>query len=366
MTTEITKKTSDSKAARQFRAVTQQKRNIKLISHGDRQCLDWLAQYAGVSSEFLRINQPPDDTLSAFILDKIEFGDKVMLVGPTGEMLKETISKCGGVTIEFYEEEPFLPDMAGIMNNLKDKIKIIYLGNPNIYTGTVYSVREIEDILNLIAPAFLILDETCFEYSDISAADLIGKYENLSILRSLPGSEDIYESPEKYIISMPTNPQDIGQYNRQNQMISACSMTAPTQFRHLYRNKINIRRMKQEMLALALRIRSRGLEYRLTPQGSLLVRVAEIPEVCACLRAAGVPTIDISDIPNLDGYVLLIPKLHLDSSVIIEQLDTISGILNRSKSRHSMTIHRGSETDYKAGENNRDIFADRTVTQAKN
>ena len=363
MNTIIKRNSSGLKTVKQFRTDIQQKQNIKIISHGERRSIDWLAHYTGVSPEFLRINQLADDTLSAFILDKIEVDDKVMLVGPTGEILKETISKCGGITIEFYEEDPFLPDMDGIFSNFKDRIKIVYLGNPNIYTGTTYSIKEIEDILNQITPVFLVLDETYFEYSDISAVDLIGKYENLAIVRALPGNDYIYDSPEKYIISMPTNPHDIGQYIQQNQVISTRNMTAPMQLKHLYQYRINIKRLKQEMLALSLRIRSRGLECHLTPQGSLLLRLADIPNICAGLSATGISAIDISDIPNLDGYILLIPKPHLDIGVIIEQLDIISEILHQSGSRRSMTIHKGSEPLYKPGESNNDIFADRTVTR---
>ena len=83
-------------------------------------------------------------------------------------------------------------DLDGIVNNVTEKTKIIYLANPNNPTGTIFTKKKFKDFINKIPEHILvILDEAYTIYSQSNPDYPNGfeyEFENLIVLRTLSKS----------------------------------------------------------------------------------------------------------------------------------------------------------------------------------
>ncbi len=83
-------------------------------------------------------------------------------------------------------------DLNGILNNVTEKTKIIYLANPNNPTGTIFTKKEFKYFINKIPKNILvILDEAYTIYSQSNPDYPNGfeyEFENLIVLRTLSKS----------------------------------------------------------------------------------------------------------------------------------------------------------------------------------
>jgi histidinol-phosphate aminotransferase len=70
---------------------------------------------------------------------------------------------------------------------IKDNVKIFFLANPNSPSGTVISVKDIEDIVKDFNGIFVI-DEAYVDFAEQSCLDLVKKYNNVIVLRTVSKS----------------------------------------------------------------------------------------------------------------------------------------------------------------------------------
>ncbi len=80
-------------------------------------------------------------------------------------------------------------DLAAIAHAVKQRTKVIYLGNPNNPTGTMFTAAELDRFLEALAPRILVvLDEAYYEYvqrPDFShSLDCVRAGKNILVLRT--------------------------------------------------------------------------------------------------------------------------------------------------------------------------------------
>jgi len=281
----------------------------------------------------------PNRTINDFLKSIVGPGDEVLTVGPTGENIFRAITLNDASYYEFYERPLFLPDSQGLIARVTKRTKAIILGNPNRFNGIVYSQKEIENILNISSDVMVILDESTFEMSRITAFELINKYDNLALIRSfeiginnriefLIGNSSVISKAEIVIF-------DRSFTNSRLANILFKLKTGSDRLAHLKDGR-------QEMLYLSLRLRMFGLNCFLTPDYSLVVNTVMSEELMLQLNKAGVRALGLARFPGLNGYILIPYNIEIDAISIIDIIENSvnAKIENKPENKRLAILHQ--------------------------
>ena len=141
---------------------------------------------------------PPEQViLGAGSTDLIELAAKTFLCGSADEaitsesafyMYRLAIEDMGAALVQTpMRDQTF--DLSAIAHAVTARTKLVYLGNPNNPTGTIFTAEELDRFLDAIPPRVLVvLDEAYFDYvqrPDYShSIDSVRAGKNLLVLRT--------------------------------------------------------------------------------------------------------------------------------------------------------------------------------------
>lgn len=115
--------------------------------------------------------------------------DESIMADITFPRYKSNTLLMGAIPIEVQLKEHKL-DLEEMVNKISEKTKIIWFCNPNNPTGTIFTKKEFNDILNKIPKhVLIIMDEAYIEFIDKEvelpdSIELIKTHENMIILRT--------------------------------------------------------------------------------------------------------------------------------------------------------------------------------------
>ena len=138
-----------------------------------------LARYTGFPEDMLVIGAGMDgvmDTLTRLFLDP---GDRTFIPTPTFSYYEILTVLCGARPIF----SPRGPDFS-IQETITDGTKMAFLCSPNNPTGNAIGKDELCNILET-TEAIVFLDEAYVEFAEESLAELVNRYENLIVGRTL-------------------------------------------------------------------------------------------------------------------------------------------------------------------------------------
>ncbi len=296
-----------------------------------------------IDSELIGFYPEPDQTLKSFLKSFIGPGDEALTVGPTNDNIYRVITSCDASYFEFYEKPLFLPDPLGFVGKVTSRTKLIVLGNPNRFTGVVYSQKEIENILNISGDTIVVLDESTFESSRITAFDLLNKYDNLVLLRSFENSKNNHI---EYIISNPTIIKNIDncifEQTKNNSVLTNILYNLKNPGNRMGR----LKDARQEMLYLSIRLRMFGLGCFLNPDYSLVINTVESEESLFLLNETGIKAKDLACFPGLGGNILVPFQLDVNAMSIVDIFENKTIVKNDKRPKQNrLKIYRPSEAD---------------------
>ena len=171
-----------------------------------------IAQYAGVKAGQVMITNGGDQGIDIICRAHLNEGDKVIIPFPEFAMHYQSARVQGAEILEpRYKEEGRLP-LDEILELMEDEgVKLIIFSNPNNPTGISTPIEDMERILVKAKERDIALlpDEAYFEFSKITAKDLIEKYDNLYIIRTFAKSFGLVATRAGYVISQEDNIQEL-------------------------------------------------------------------------------------------------------------------------------------------------------------
>ncbi|WP_326911251.1 histidinol-phosphate transaminase [Sedimentibacter sp. MB31-C6] len=142
--------------------------------------------YYGCKAENILVGNGSSELINMVINAYCEKNDKVMSFVPSFSMYQTYCDLCGADYVGIKAEYDFTQNIDKLINTAnKIKPKIVILCNPNNPTGYVTPKKEIVKLLNNVKNSIIILDEAYADFSEITVIDLIKKYENLIVMRTL-------------------------------------------------------------------------------------------------------------------------------------------------------------------------------------
>lgn len=142
-----------------------------------------LAIYAGCSADRIVVGSGSDELIDLILLTLIDPGDEAIIPTPTFGVYRARTELLGGRVIEVPRtEETFDLDVDGIIDQITERTKAVFVTSPNNPTGNIASNQEIVRLLE--TGVLVILDEAYYEFAGKTSLPLIREFDNLVILRT--------------------------------------------------------------------------------------------------------------------------------------------------------------------------------------
>ena len=175
--------------------------------------LDALAKYAGQkNSSFIELF-PSSDVAHEFIIDTfVDKDENIGIIAPTYDNFRARANGVGVQTLFFHLDENFDLDFKALNAFIIDeKIKLLYLCNPNNPTGKVYEIHKIYELIKNNPQCLFLIDEAYYEFCGKTMATFTEELKNLIITRTFSKAFALASFRVGYIISHYENIQYLNQ-----------------------------------------------------------------------------------------------------------------------------------------------------------
>lgn len=317
-----------------------------------------LARYSGCSEDYLQLCAGFDRAVDSIARAFCTPGDNIIICGPVDNDMGSRLARFGLKTAVHQSQTPFNTDVDGILENITEKTRLIYLEQPNSITGTVYSRFEIETLLNRSRNIFLILNESFYEYFGADAAGLTAGYDNLIILRSIKPAFESNHQTLFYIMAGNRVMSRLERYSQDDSPASMRSMSVTKILENMGEEYFRSTDAGDSMIYLSVKLRTLGITCRLTPADFILIRSVNPDEVVAALQNAGLRARSLSHLPQLENYLQLIVDDEASAHLTVEVLENMPGQFfgERRTVRSRLTLRRPAEMEKETLELNKDNF----------
>lgn len=140
----------------------------------------------------------------------IKEGDKVVIQSPSYDNFRLTAESCGAKVFFSEIDQDFTFNSKKFENDLEVvKPRFVYICSPNNPLGYTHSMEYIEKLLINYPSIMFLIDEAYAEFSKKSVKDLVLKYENILITRTMSKAFALANFRFGYLISSEKNIQDV-------------------------------------------------------------------------------------------------------------------------------------------------------------
>jgi len=144
-----------------------------------------LAAFFEVSPDELLLTNGTDEAIQVLINTYIDDGGEVTILRPSYAMYR-FYAEVAGANIKEIDYTPgtLAFPLTRLLESITPSTRAILISNPNNPTGTAIDIPAIEQILDCVPQAAVLIDEAYFEFCGITALPLIRNYPNLFISRT--------------------------------------------------------------------------------------------------------------------------------------------------------------------------------------
>lgn len=145
-----------------------------------------MSQYYGCKSENIMVGNGSSELINTVINAYCDKNDKVMGFVPSFSMYQTYCDLCGAAYAGIEAESDFSQNIDKLISAAKEQNpKIVILCTPNNPTGYVTSREDIVKLVDSVNNSLIIIDEAYADFSETTVINLINKYENLIVMRTL-------------------------------------------------------------------------------------------------------------------------------------------------------------------------------------
>ncbi|MEA4957012.1 Histidinol-phosphate aminotransferase [bioreactor metagenome] len=148
-----------------------------------------IADYSGVdSSEVIIGGDGADEIIDILAKTFIEEDDEFIVPLPSYMYYEFLFKPYGAIPVYGrWNLDDNTLDIESILSKINENTKMIFLCSPNNPTGALVSREDIIKILKVTEEKeiVLVIDEAYFEYSEVNNVDIINKYSNVFIMRTM-------------------------------------------------------------------------------------------------------------------------------------------------------------------------------------
>jgi len=160
--------------------------------------------------------------------------------------------------------------------------KVIFLCSPNNPTGEVLELEFIEEVLN-VSNYMVIVDEAYIEFSTKTNINLLDKYENLIIMRTLSKAYGLASLRVGYGLTNEKNINFLNEY-RMPYNISGISQLIATETLKIIDTKKYVKNILNEKERIIEELKNINIEYLNSESNFILIKIINNNEVLKALK----------------------------------------------------------------------------------
>lgn len=168
-----------------------------------------LADSLGLPTDQLLLTNGSDHGIEVVFRACAEPGEEALIPVPTFHMLVHTAELSGLRIKRLAHTESLQFPEEDLKEQLSSNTNMVVLCNPNSPIGCSVGRGVIRDICEAAPQAAVLVDECYFEYSGLTASDLIPEIPNLFITRSFSKTWGLASLRLGYVISHPDNIREL-------------------------------------------------------------------------------------------------------------------------------------------------------------
>jgi histidinol-phosphate aminotransferase len=142
-----------------------------------------IVEYLRLPQGCVAVGNSSDEVMDRITRLFLERGDQAVTFAPTFSVFRYCVKYQGAEYVAVPLRKGFKLDVGAMRDAFTPKTKLLYLCSPNNPTGNQFGLDEVEALVEEFA-GIVMVDEAYGEYADYSVVPLIGKYENLVVLRT--------------------------------------------------------------------------------------------------------------------------------------------------------------------------------------
>ncbi|MEZ5461981.1 histidinol-phosphate transaminase [Dokdonella sp.] len=292
-----------------------------------RDLLARLAELYSVDESRILMGRGSDEAIDLLIRAFRRPGmDAIAIAPPTFGMYSVCAAIQGAKCIQVPLDRRFELDVDVLLEKLPASLKVVFLCSPNNPTGGLISHASIGRIATALHErALVIVDEAYIEFANApSATVLLGRHENLGILRTLSKAWGLAGArvgcllADSEVISLLR--RIMPPYPLPTPSIVAALAALNAEGLELTRQRIGLVVSERERLAAAL-VRLPSVVEVLPSQANFLcVRFDDAARVQRSLQRDGVIVRDVGRHPRLEGYLRITVGSREENSRLLEAL----------------------------------------------
>lgn len=152
----------------------------------NEELLALLSKYVEVPTDNLQYFASSDSLHEYICKVFISVGDPVMILGPSYDNFRLTCQANGADVYFSVLDDNFTFNPARFEDDIRThEPAMVYICNPNNPTGTIHSCQYIEHLLNEFKDTLFLIDEAYYEFTGVTCKDLVMKYDNILISRTM-------------------------------------------------------------------------------------------------------------------------------------------------------------------------------------
>lgn len=193
----------------------------------NEQLLELLSDYVELPIENIQYFGSSDALHEYISKVFISVGDPVMILGPSYDNFRLTCQANGAeVYFSNYSDSfEFIAEKFESDIQLKEPA-VVYICNPNNPTGNLHSIIYIEYLLNEFPDTLFLIDEAYFEFSGSSVKNLVLKYDNILISRTMSKAFGIANFRVGYLLASKDNIQFINKIRNPKNLSTIAQVAA--------------------------------------------------------------------------------------------------------------------------------------------
>lgn len=288
-----------------------------------------LADYIGneITWDMVLTGDGSDELIGIVISSIVKKGGRVLLPVPGFSMYSIYSLINEADIVEFKRGEDFKLDADELIKTAnKENVSLVMLVNPNNPTGTLTPKEDLVKLAKNLNCALLI-DEAYYEFSKQTAVDLVNRFDNVIILRTLSKAWGLaglrlgYLISNKYMVNELLKVKPPFNVNTLTQQIS-CDML---DYKNIMESRVNFILTERERLYDELK-KIEGFKLFETHANFIFVKVPDADYLTKKLREMGIAIRNFNQNPETSNCVRITVGTVQENNRLIEQIKKIAGV----------------------------------------
>jgi len=286
---------------------------------------DYLSNYTQIDKDQIILTNGADEALDIIAKVFIDNDTHVLISAPTYSMYRICIEILNGKAIPILRNEDFSDNEEGIIKAFSKKTRAVFLCSPNNPTGNTSKRETIVRLLKeLDCP--IVIDESYFEFSKKTVADLIDKNPNLIIIRTFSKAFGLAGARIGYILTSKELCSLLNKVRPPNSVSVISLELAKLALKNFHIIEKNIKKIIEERERVIKELNRTGKVYAYPSEANfVLVKFlnSNALKVHKELLTRGIVTRNVSNMPMLNNCLRFTIRTHEENDKLLNNLHEI-------------------------------------------